>query len=125
MTTGTLPYCGSCGWDLKENMHDDMFCDACGADVHRFAPEGILDPPTETSVTPGTGDVTFAWAKNPQADSEESRYAVGFTANWTEWVTDTSPTTITQPTGSAVTLEVRSVIGDLHGPPLVMLDTTG
>jgi len=116
--TKTLPFCGSCGWDVRENLNDDIFCDACGADISRFGDIGLLPPGKEgLEATPGAGNVTFAWVSNPTADSDETSISDdGALAVWSAWAADTSPTVITEPLGTLVGLRVRSVLGAESGP---------
>jgi len=36
--TGTMPFCGACGYDTKLNANHDIWCDSCGEDltIHGF-----------------------------------------------------------------------------------------
>ena len=61
----TRPFCGSCGWDpTRSHIYDDVFCNACGADLRRFN-FGSSAPPPPPIATPGVGEVSFTWVEEP------------------------------------------------------------
>jgi len=88
---------------------------------------GLLPPyKTGLSVTPGAGNVTFAWVSNPLADSDETSISDdGDLKVWSAFVADTSTTVITETTGTLVGLRVRSVLGAVKGPFQEMSAKTG
>jgi len=118
-TIVSLPFCGGCGNDLRTDDNTDVFCDSCGADINETSGAIGLLPPGKTglSATPGAGDVDFAWVFNDFADSDETSISDdGALAVWSSFAADTSPTTITETTGTLVGLRVRSVLGAEKGP---------
>ena len=68
--TYTAPFCGSCGWDAyDDDLHADLICDACGADLTRFG-LSVADQRVPTGITvqadlPIAGWVTVGYAENP------------------------------------------------------------
>jgi len=124
----TLPFCGGCGNDLRTDDNTDVFCDSCGADINKTSGQVGLLPPGKTglSATPGTGDVDFAWVFNDFADSDETSISDdGALAVWSAFAADTSPTTITETTGTLVGIRIRSVLGAEEGPFQEMSAKTG
>ena len=111
----TYPFCGSCGWDFRENKNDDVFCDACGADLRLFVDPGQIAP-EDLVATPNVADVTFTWTANPSADSTESRTIQTSAPTWTAWAPDTSPTIVVAAAGETVCIEVRSIVAGTPGP---------
>jgi len=124
----TLPFCGGCGNDLRTDDNTDVFCDSCGADINETSgPVGLLPPyKTGLSATPGAGNVTFAWTSNPLADSDETSISDdGLLKVWSAFAVDTSPTIITETTGTLVGIRIRSVLGAETGPFQEMSAKTG
>ena len=120
--TDTRPFCGACGWDTTLNANSDQFCDACGADLARFVGPGI-EPPSAVTPTPGTGQVSFAFTVNTDADTTESQTSDdGVT--WTEWATDTSPTVVSAVAGTTVCIRLRSIVDGFVGPYVESCDVT-
>jgi hypothetical protein len=119
----TLPFCGSCGYDLTRNLHADIFCDACGADFRQFGGAGI-EPPVAPVATPGSGEVSFAFTVNTEADSTESSESDDDLATWSPFATDTSPTVVSAVAGTVVGLRVRSVVNGINGAYTQQSDTT-
>lgn len=113
--TLTYPFCGSCGWDFRENLNDDVFCDACGADLRRFISAGQL-PPEDLVATPSETDVSFEFTENPGADTTEYRSITTAAPTWTAWAPAVSPIVIAAPPGDTVCIEVRSVVSGTPGP---------
>ena len=114
--TFTFPFCGSCGWDMNENLNADVFCDACGADLRRFLEPGQFAPTAFTGI-PSESGVDFTWIPNPGASSTESRFSIDG-AEYSAWITDTSPTTVPASPGEEVCLQLRSVINGQEGVPI-------
>jgi len=117
-TVVTLPFCGGCGWDLRENVNDDLFCDSCGADINATSGAvGLLPPGKDgVSATPGAGNVTFAWTSNPAADSDETSVSDDGLVTWSAFSADTSTTIVAATTGTVVGIRIRSVLGAEKGP---------
>ena len=111
----TYPFCGSCGWDFSENLNNDVFCDACGADLRLFADAGQI-PPADLVATPSETDVSFAFTPNPGADSTEFRSIQTSAPQWTAWGAAVSPEVIAGATGETICIEVRSVVAGVPGP---------
>lgn len=118
----TYPFCGSCGWDFTENLNDDVFCDACGADLNLFVDPGQI-PPADLVATPGAGDISFAFTPNPGADSTEFRSIQTSAPVWTAWSPAVSPEVIAGAPGETICIEVRSVVAGTPGPASQTCDT--
>lgn len=116
-TVNTLPFCGACGWDLRENLNSDLFCDSCGSDFQASGPVGLLPPGKEgLSATPASGQVTFGWTSNPAADSDETSTSDDGLATWSVFAADTSTTVVSATAGTLVGIRIRSVLGAAKGP---------
>ena len=119
--TGTAPFCGACGWDfVKVNTNNDIFCDACGADLRRFLIIGLI-PPLDLAAVTTDADVTFSWTDNPDADSTEYRTQTNTEAP-TAWAPAVSPIVMTGPPGTRFCIEVRSVYEGNPGPTMVLCE---
>ena len=120
--TLTFPFCGSCGWDFRENLNNDVFCDACGADLRRFVDAGQV-PPDDLVATPSVTDVSFAFTPNPGADSTEYRSIQTSAPIWTAWAPAVSPIVIAGVEGETICVEVRSVVSAIPGPAVQACET--
>ena len=111
----TVPFCGACGWDVFEhNLNDDLFCDACGADLVAY---GFFPLPPFRVATDNTvpGQVEFGWTENPRADETESRWRLDF-GTWSAWEPDDSPTLVFGAAGQRARIQLRSLVGLIPGP---------
>lgn len=110
--TSTVPFCGSCGFDANNSLHEDGFCDSCGADLLRFGFAGLL-PPTDLAAALGTDEVVFTWTAAD--DTQDVLYQI----DGAEPVFDddaASPYTVSAAAVAKVALAVRTVLGGAIGP---------
>ena len=112
-TVNTVPFCGACGWDVNKNENDDLFCDACGADLIAFG-FGDLLPPTDLAAVGGSLQVTVTWTEAPDSsdlttriNSVEQPHSIGATSPWL--VAGLNP-------GDVVQVRVRTVLDGIQGP---------
>lgn len=123
----TVPYCGACGRETlgpyaHADLHDDLICDGCGADLLAFGWAGLI-PPTGVSLSgddPLAGDVSVTFVAEPGADSTDLRYGVNVDPV-TVITGVTSVYVLTQATTGAVStdkvsVELRSVVNGVPGP---------
>ena len=123
----TVPYCGSCGRETLgppsfEDLHSDLVCDGCGADLLAFGWAGLV-PPTGLSLSgddPLAGDVSVTFVADPGADTTDLRYGVNVDPD-TIITGVTSVYVLLQATSGAVStdkvsIQLRSVVGGILGP---------
>jgi hypothetical protein len=121
----TKPYCGACGWKPFSlghvyDLHADLICDACGADLLAYgwlighAPPEVFDVSGDT---PLAGQASFAWVPDPFADTTDLQWRVDDGA-WTLVSPATSIHVETGPFGSGdkISGQVRSVKNGTPGP---------
>ena len=115
-TMVTVPFCGSCGWDVNNldngNLNNDAFCDACGADLNLHGFAGLLAP-DDLAAALGTDEVVFTWTA--ALDTQDVLYQIDGAAQ----VFDddaASPYTVSAPAVAKVALVVRTVLDGVAGP---------
>jgi len=110
--TVTVPFCGSCGFDANNSLHDDVYCDSCGADLTRFGFTGLF-PPSDVVAALGTDEVIFTWTE--ALDTSDILYQI----DGGEPVFDddaSSPYTVSAPAVAKVAGAVRTVLNSVPGP---------
>ena len=108
----TVPYCGSCGYDANNGLHNDVFCDACGADLNQFGFTGLFPPP-DIEGARGTDEVVVTFTA--ALDTQDILYSIDGAAS----VFDddvASPYTIAAPAVASVEWQVRTVLNGVAGP---------
>lgn len=121
----TKPYCGACGWQPytlghTRDLHQDLVCDACGADLFAYgwllghAPPVIF---TLDGDTPLAGQFQAEWVPDAAADTTDFRWRVNGGA-WTLVAPATSPHVETGPfqSGDKIDGQVSSVKNGTSGP---------
>ena len=121
-SVNTVPYCGSCGrqpfqGSVATDLHEDLICDGCGADLLAFGWAGFSPPAAVLSCDdPGAGQVTVTFTENPQADSTDMLVGDNVDPD-TIQAGVTSPVVIGPFTaGNKITVQLRSVVSGFPGP---------
>ena len=111
----TVPFCGSCGHDVggaRGNANDDIFCDACGADLNRFG-FAELYPPEDLAAVGGSLSVTFSWTA--AIDTQDLLYQIN-DGDAILISPATTPEVVAALEGDKVAGAIRTVLNGVAGP---------